>query len=74
MSGVEEFKVKFHPIPESLTESFQATFTGYKDGMIRGDPGGLVMTADYGPNAHKIIQLKPRKDDVWIVTNPKCGT
>lgn len=65
--------VQFHPIAKSLTESFQKHFTGYVDGMVRGEPGELMMSPKYGVNAKKIYEMKPREDDVWLVTFPKCG-
>jgi hypothetical protein len=31
------------------------------------------MPPTYGENAEKIYRMKPRTDDVWLLTFPKCG-
>ena len=35
---------------------------------------GLMAPYKLEWNAEKIWNFKPRKDDIWIVTYPKCGT
>ena len=44
--------------------------------MKRCDQDGLMMPSSFVDNGEdkKIWGIKPRPDDVWIVTYPKCGT
>ena len=44
--------------------------------MKRCDQNGLMMPSSFVDNGEdkKIWGIKPRPDDVWIVTYPKCGT
>ena len=42
--------------------------------MIKSSPMGLMAPYKLEWNAEKIWNFKPRKDDIWIVTYPKCGT
>lgn len=41
---------------------------------IRVTPTGTLMTRNYRNYAERILNLEVRKDDVWVVTFPKCGT
>ena len=68
-----QFKVKFNFIPNTRLESFKKVFTGYEEGLMRSEPGGFVMVPHYCENAEKIFQIQPRKDDIWLLTFPKCG-
>lgn len=65
--------VTFKVIEKSLTDKFQAHFPNYTEGLVRGEPGGFVLTPEYARHAEKLRNFKPREDDVWIVTFPKCG-
>ncbi len=40
---------------------------------MRGEPGGFVLSPHYARNADRIQKFEPRRDDVWVVTFPKCG-
>ncbi len=51
----ELLEVKFVPIPETLSKSFQNVFTNYKDGLVKSIPGGLVMGPRYAASADKIM-------------------
>ena len=42
--------------------------------MIKSSPMDLMAPCKLEWNAEKIWNFKPRKDDIWIVTYPKCGT
>ena len=65
--------VAFRAIPESRSEPFTQQFKNYHDFLVRAEPGGFVLTPEYGIAASEIYQLRPRKDDVWVLTFPKCG-
>jgi hypothetical protein len=69
------FNFEFKLIPETLESPFNQHFLGYVDeGLVKCEPGGAVMPTPYKKGAEKIYRFKPRKDDTWIVTFPKCGT
>jgi len=86
-AGQEEdsprFNVKFQTIKESLTSPFVDDFLGrvnpsdkdgfYEEGLVRSDPGGFVLTAEYARQAEKLYRFQPRKSDVWLTTFPKSG-
>ena len=68
-----KFDVKFKLIPETLESPFTELFLGYgEEGLVKSEPGGTVIPAVYGRHADKIFRFKPRNDDAWIVTFPKC--
>lgn len=68
------FNVKFVPILKTQSESFQKIFTGCKDGFVMSVPGGFVTTPDIAAEIEKIREIKPRKDDVWLLSFYKSGT
>jgi len=68
-----ETDVQFSLIEKSLSAEFLADFPNYIEGLVRGDPGGFVLTKDYADNADKYLNFPLRSDDVWVVTFPKCG-
>lgn len=65
--------VKFSVIEKTLEKSFQEHFPFYNKGLVKDEYGGFVLTHEYGENAEILRNFKPRADDVWIVTFPKCG-
>ena len=65
--------VQFSLLEKSLTREFLADFPNYIEGLVRGDPGGFVLTKNYADNAEKYLNFPLRSDDVWVVTFPKCG-
>ena len=65
--------VKFVTIPESTKKYFKQLFVAYEEGLMRSEPGGFVQVPHYCENAEKIFRIKPRKDDVWLLTFPKAG-
>ena len=68
-----QLNVKFNIIPKTRLKKFGKFFTGYPTGLVKSEPGGFVMPPPYGENAEKIYRMKPRSDDVWLLTFPKCG-
>ena len=70
-----ELKVKFNVIPKTMLTSFSKHFAGLhlKNGLVKSEPGNFVITRMYGDNAETLYRLKPRNDDVWLLTFPKCG-
>ena len=65
--------VKFEVMPKTLANPFREHFTYYTEGLVRGVPGGFVLTPEYAKHAEQLRNFQPRSDDVWIVTYPKCG-
>jgi estrone sulfotransferase len=68
-----QLKVKFNAIPKTRLKKFNQHFNGYKNGLVRSEPGKFVMTPLYGSHAEKLYRMKPRSDDIWLLTFPKCG-
>merc|ERR1740128_321186 len=71
---VAKTPVRFALIEKSLSAEFRADFPNYPEGLVRGDPGGFVLTQKYADNVDSILQFPMRSEDVWVVTFPKCGT
>lgn len=75
-SGRHPLNVKFVPIPETLPEDgqFRQDFPSYTDGLVEASPGGYITTTQvFAENAENIFNLKPRPDDVFVLTFPKSG-
>lgn len=70
---MSDSNISFTAMPQTQTETFKKLFPGYHEGLVRSDPGGFVMSPLYAKNAEKIYHMKPRPDDVWLITFPKCG-
>ncbi len=68
-----KLNIKFNIIPKTLEKPWLELFPSYTEGLVRGEPGGYVMTAPYAEAAEKIYQLEPRPDDVWVNTFLKAG-
>ena len=70
----ERTTVSFIPVEKSLNGNFSRDFANYgKHGLLRTDPGGFLQTEEFSRHAEKISRFQLRKDDIWIVTFPKCG-
>lgn len=67
-----ESKFKFNSVLESKIPPFTDHFR-FSEGLSRCEPGGFVMTEEFARHAHEFVNFKPRKDDAWVVTFPKCG-
>ena len=70
-----ELQMKFNIIPKTVAKPFSDLFAGYMEGLVKSEPGGTVMPTAYSRdrNAEIVFQFEPRRDDVWVVTFPKCG-
>lgn len=74
--GRYPLNVKFVPIAETLPEDgqFRKDFPSYTDGLVAASPGGYITTTQvFAENAESIYNLKPRPDDVFVLTFPKSG-
>lgn len=67
-----QLKVKFNIIPKTRLKRFEEHFKGYR-GLVRSEPGNIVLNPLFGQNVEKIYRIEPRKDDIWLLTYPKCG-
>ena len=67
-------EVEFGVAAETLRPPFRDEFPGYADGMSRGRPGRLWMPATFAERVGDLRRFRPRSDDVWVLTFPKCGT
>lgn len=68
--------VKFIPIAETISKDgqFRQDFPSYTDGLVEASPGGYITTTQvFAENAENIYNLKPRPDDVFVLTFPKSG-
>lgn len=72
IAEVPEFRIEFKIADESLQPSFRAHFPSYA-GVSRGQPGGFILSDYFLRHAERLYRFEPRRDDVWIVTFPKCG-
>ena len=82
-----EFRVTFKSIEQSLTIPFVNHFplwasrlendedgtTTFQGGLIRSDPGDLVLNGEYASDAEKVYRFQPRESDIWVTSFPKCG-
>jgi len=66
--------VSFSLLENSRSEAFQQQFPSYSEGLVRGEPGGFVLTQRYANKADHYVNFPLKDDDVWVVTFPKCGT
>lgn len=66
--------VGFSAMPETLTEKFRNDFPSYIDGMVKTVPGNYVLFPEYPKKAEDVYNLKPRPDDVYVLTFPKSGS
>lgn len=69
----KRLNVEFKSIPETLEEPFLKEFPEYVEGLVRGDPGGFVLTPHYGEHAEELYNFHVRPDDIWVLSFPKSG-
>lgn len=69
----KRLNVEFESITETLEEDFLKEFPSYVEGLVRGEPGGFVLSPHYAENAQKLYNFHLQPDDIWIVSFPKCG-
>lgn len=65
--------VKFEVVPETLGGQFRKDFPFYIDGMVKTIPGNYLTFPEFPKRAEEIHNLKPRSDDVYVLTFPKSG-
>ena len=71
-----KMETTFNAVPKTRLKPFTRFFPGYGDmGMIKCELGGTLVPSVYNRfgNAEAIYHFKPRKDDVCVITFPKCG-
>ena len=69
-----ELPVKFQLLAKSISSSFAQDFPSYTEGLVRGQPGGFILSPFYAQNAEKLWSFQPREGDVWLATFPRSGT
>jgi len=69
-----ETPVRFSLLEKTLSADFLADFPNYVKGLVRGDPGGFLLTQKYADSVDDYINFPMQDEDVWVVTFPKCGT
>ena len=69
----KRLNVEFNSMAETLEEPFLKDFPFYEEGLVRGEPGGFVLTKIYGENAQQLYNFHVRPDDVWVLSFPKSG-
>lgn len=71
----ERLEIEFSLMAESFDESFKKEFPNYTNGLIRGEPGGIVLTPTYSEydGAQELYNFHVRNDDIWILSFPKSG-
>ena len=74
MDKLKEEAIQFSLIPKTLEEEYHKDFPLISDGLVRGTPGGFVLSPLFAQHEDELRKFEIRKDDVWIVTFPKCGT
>lgn len=65
--------VQFEVMQETHGVKFRRDFPPYVDGLVKTVPGNYVTTPVFSKNAENIYNLKPRPDDVYVLTFPKSG-
>ena len=66
--------IHFSQIIFSEYDSIYVTENSFYHSMIKSTPMNVILPSKFEPFAEIIWNFKPRKDDIWIVTYPKCGT
>ena len=67
-------EVGFRLMPDSLSPKFRKDFPSYIDGMSQTVPGNYLLFPEYPKRAEDVYNLKPRADDVYVLTFPKSGS
>lgn len=75
-----EFNVKFNLVPKTCAKTspgslFNQLFAGYRGlGIVQSEPGGLFIGSNYPKHAEKVFNFKLRPDDIWVLSQSKCGS
>lgn len=71
--------LKFNLVPKTCAKRFPGSlfnqlFAGYEGkGMVQSEPGGLFIGSNYPDHAEEIFNCKLRSDDIWLLSQSKCG-
>lgn len=65
--------IKFNWIQKTLSNPYREHFPSFTEGLVRGEPGGFVLSPEYARSAEQLRNFQLKSDDIWIVTFPKCG-
>ena len=68
-----EPKMEFQLLPETKEAPFTDNFIGFDEGLAKCEPGGFVLTPEFCRHFHEFTGFKTRKDDIWVLSFPKCG-
>lgn len=69
----QSFNTQFELVPDTMGAEFQEHFPVFPDGLVRTNPHGYVTMPTYAKSAAEFYNLKPRPDDVYVLTFPKSG-
>lgn len=65
-------RLSFQKVEGEEAEKLDELF-GVKDCLIEVNPGRVLMPPDFKEIGERIIDLKVREDDVWLVSYPRTG-
>lgn len=70
---IERPRIEFKRLPLDLAEKIDSLFN-VKNCLIEVNPGNVLMTPKYEDLGERILDMKIRPDDVWMVSYPRTGS
>ena len=70
---MDKFPFPWEELTPEENESIKKHFPFYTQ-LVKYLPSNCVLPKKFTSLAEKIYNMEVRKDDVWILTYPKCGT